>query len=142
MNLTEVIIYHSSSFKFHLHKYFDEWIDVEEAHKLAKAFEEKLKKVFNHGQYILGPEVLELENKLSILTNSNKCLAVSSGTDALIISLMALGIKKGDEIITTVFSYISTVEVIVRLGAIPIMVDINENDCNINENLIDIIWSK
>ena len=43
---SEVIIYHSSSFKFHLHKYFDEWIDVEEAHKLAKAFEEKLKKVF------------------------------------------------------------------------------------------------
>lgn len=104
---------------------------------IIKDLQRKLKKVFKHGQYIFGPEVLELENKLSVLTNSNKCLAVSSGTDALFISLMALGIKKGDEIITTVFSYISTVEVIVRLGAIPIMVDINENDCNINENLIE-----
>jgi UDP-2-acetamido-2-deoxy-ribo-hexuluronate aminotransferase len=103
---------------------------------LAPEINSKIKKVLKHGQFIMGPEVIELEKQLSNYTGAKYCITVSSGTDALLISLMAIGIKRGDEVITTPFSFISTAEVIVLLGAKPVFVDIESHTCNIDASLI------
>ncbi len=97
--------------------------------------------VLEHGQYIMGPEVKELELALQDYTKSKHCITVASGTEALLISLMALGIKPGDEIITTPFTFVSTAEVIALLGAIPVWVDIDPETCNIDENKIENVLS-
>lgn len=93
--------------------------------------------VLEHGQYIMGPEVIELEVRLASLTGSKYCITVASGTEALLISLMALGVQPGDEIITTPFTFVATAEVIVLLGAIPIFVDIEPGTCNIEASQIE-----
>ncbi len=93
--------------------------------------------VLNHGQYIMGPEVVELEERLQSYTGSSHCITVASGTEALLISLMALGIGPGDEVITTPFTFIATVEVIVLLGATPVFVDVDASTCNIDASLIE-----
>ena len=85
----------------------------------------------------MGPEVEELEEKLAEFVNSKHCITVSSGTDALLISLMSLGIKPGDEVITSPFSWISTTEVIVMLGATPVFVDIDPDTCNLDHTKIE-----
>ena len=85
----------------------------------------------------MGPEVKELEQKLASYTGAKHCITVASGTEALLISLMAIGIKPGDEVITTPFSFIATAEVIVLLGAKPVFVDIEPETCNINVALIE-----
>jgi UDP-2-acetamido-2-deoxy-ribo-hexuluronate aminotransferase len=92
--------------------------------------------VLEHGQYIMGPEVKELEDKLAVYTGAKHCITVASGTEALLISLMALGIGRGDEIITTPFTFAATAEMIVLLGATPVFVDIEPDTCNINAALI------
>lgn len=91
----------------------------------------------DHGQYIMGPEVDELESALATYTGSKHCITVASGTEALLISLMAIGVKQGDEVITTPFSFISTAEVIVLLGAKPVYVDIDPSTCLLDSNLIE-----
>ncbi len=97
----------------------------------------RIQAVLDHGQYILGPEVAELEARLAEFTGARHCVTVSSGTEALIISLMALGIKPGDEVITTPFSFIATAEAIVLLGATPVFVDIDQATCNLDATLIE-----
>ena len=92
----------------------------------------RLKAVLNHGAYIMGPELVELEKSLAQFVGVKHALTVASGTDALLISLMALGIKAGDEIITTPFSFFATVEVIALLGAVPVFVDIDPVTYNLN----------
>lgn len=104
---------------------------------LKPDIDEHIQRVLDHGQYIMGPEVKELEDKLSTYTGSKYCITVSSGTEALLISLMALGIKPGDEIITTPFTFVATAEVIVLLGAIPVFVDVELDTCNIDAKLIE-----
>ncbi|WP_392346881.1 DegT/DnrJ/EryC1/StrS family aminotransferase [Parasynechococcus sp.] len=89
------------------------------------AVDSRITAVLNHGRYILGPEVEELETILSAYIGVNYCIAVASGTDALLIALMALGVQDGDEVITTSFSFISTSETITLLGATPVYVDID-----------------
>jgi UDP-2-acetamido-2-deoxy-ribo-hexuluronate aminotransferase len=96
----------------------------------------RINKVLDHGQYIMGPEVVELEEKLKIYTGALNCITVSSGTDALLISLMALGIKTGDEVITTPFTFVATAEVMVLLGIKPVFVDIEPDTCNIDASKI------
>jgi UDP-2-acetamido-2-deoxy-ribo-hexuluronate aminotransferase len=97
----------------------------------------RIQRVLDHGQYIMGPEVRELEERLSEYTGARHCITVSSGTEALLISLMSLGIGPGDEVITTPFTFVSTAEVIVLLGATPVFIDIEPDTCNINTNLIE-----
>jgi len=108
--------------------------------ELEGEIKEKINKVLEHGQYVMGEEVAKLEAELIKYTGSKNCITVSSGTDALLISLMAIGVAPGDEIITTPFTYIATAEVIVRLGCKPIYVDVeletgNIDPCKIEEKI-------
>ncbi|MBP1728380.1 MAG: DegT/DnrJ/EryC1/StrS aminotransferase [Deltaproteobacteria bacterium] len=104
--------------------------------RILPEIEKRMAAVLKHGQYILGPEIAELETKLAAYTGSKHCITVSSGTDALLIALMAIGIKPGDEVITTPFTFIATGEVIALLGAKPVFVDIDPLTYNIDPALI------
>ena len=106
-----------------------------EAHK--KEIDKEVLKVLESTRFILGPQVSKLEESLANFTGSKHAIACSSGTDALLISLMALDIKAGDEVITTPFTFISTAEVIALVGAKPVFVDIDEESYNIDSNLIE-----
>jgi len=99
---------------------------------LKEEIQHRINGVLEHGQYIMGPEVAELELRLSAYTGAKHCITVSSGTDALLISLMALGIGPGDEVVTTPFTFAATAEVIVLLGATPVFVDIDPLTCNVD----------
>jgi UDP-2-acetamido-2-deoxy-ribo-hexuluronate aminotransferase len=113
------------------------FIDLKAQYRaLQPQIQERINRVLEHGQYIMGPEVQELEEKLAAYTGSKHCITVASGTEALLISLMALGIKPGDEIITTPFTFVATAEVIVLLGAKPVFVDIEPDTCNIDASKI------
>ena len=99
-----------------------------------------IQKVLAHGQYILGPEVHELEEKLAAYTGAKYCITCANGTDALQIAQMAFGIGPGDEVITPGFTYIATAETVAVLGAKPIYVDINPKTYNLDiEQLEDAI---
>lgn len=104
---------------------------------LNTSINDRIQAVLDHGQYIMGPEVKELEEQLARYTGSKHCVTVASGTEALLISLMALGIGPGDEVITTPFTFVATAEVIVLLGAKPIYVDIEPDTCNIDPRGIE-----
>ena len=99
--------------------------------------EERIHRVLHHGRYILGPEVDELEDRLAQYTGAAHCVAVASGTDALLISLMALGIGPGDEVITTPFTFVATAEVICLTGARPVFVDVEPDTCNIDPDKVE-----
>lgn len=104
---------------------------------LQPQIQARINGVLEHGQYIMGPEVRELEERLQAYTGSKHCLTVSSGTEALLISLMALSIGPGDEVITTPFTFVATAEAIVLLGAIPVFVDIEPDTGNIDARQIE-----
>lgn len=91
-----------------------------------------IQRVLAHGQYILGPEVAELEEKLAAFTGAKYCISVANGTDALQIAQMALGIGPGDEVITPGFTYIATAETVAVLGAKPVYVDIDPRTYNLD----------
>ena len=105
--------------------------------QIRPQIERNIHRVLHHGQYIMGPEVKELENKLAAFTGAKHCITVASGTEALLMSLMALDIKPGDEIITTPFTFVATAEVIVLLGAKPVFVDVVPDTGNIDASLIE-----
>lgn len=93
--------------------------------RIRPQIETGIARVLAHGKYILGPEVDELEETLKAFTGAKYCITCANGTDALQISLMALGVGPGDEVITPSFSYIATAEAIAILGAVPVYVDID-----------------
>lgn len=93
---------------------------------------EGIQKVLSHGQYIMGPEVKELEDKLAKYVGAKHCIANSSGTDALLLPLMAMGIGAGDEIATTPFTFFATGEMITLSGAKPVFVDIDPDTYNLD----------
>lgn len=114
------------------------FIDLKSQYRaLQPQIQARINAVLEHGQYIMGPEVAELEERLAAYTGSKHCITVASGTEALLISLMALGIGPGDEVITTSFTFVATAEVIVLLGATPVFVDIEPDTCNIDASLIE-----
>ncbi|MSQ48858.1 MAG: DegT/DnrJ/EryC1/StrS family aminotransferase [Betaproteobacteria bacterium] len=92
----------------------------------------RIQRVLEHGQYIMGPEVKELEERLAAYTGAKHCIAVASGTEALLIALLALGVKAGDEVVTTPFTFIATAEMIALIGAKPVFVDVEEDTGNID----------
>ncbi|WP_290485721.1 DegT/DnrJ/EryC1/StrS family aminotransferase [Idiomarina sp. UBA3162] len=94
-------------------------------------------KVLEHGKYILGPEVSELEDALIQYTGAKYCITCANGTDALQIAQMALGIGPGDEVITPGFTYIATAETVALLGAKPVYVDVEEKTYNIDPQKLE-----
>jgi UDP-2-acetamido-2-deoxy-ribo-hexuluronate aminotransferase len=99
--------------------------------------ERNIEIVLRHGQYIMGPEVKQLEDKLAAYVGAKHCITASSGTDTLLIAMMALGISLGDEVITTPFTFVATGEVIALLGATPVFVDIDPKTYNIDPARIE-----
>jgi UDP-2-acetamido-2-deoxy-ribo-hexuluronate aminotransferase len=114
------------------------FIDLKTQYQALKPqIQARIDAVLEHGQYIMGPEVKELEDKLAAFTGAKHCITCASGTEALLMSLMALGIGPGHEIVTTPFTFVATVEVIVLLGAKPVFVDVEPDTGNINADLIE-----
>jgi UDP-2-acetamido-2-deoxy-ribo-hexuluronate aminotransferase len=115
-----------------------EFIDLKSQYLLLKnEIDTGIARVLNHGQFILGPEVEELEEKLAAYTGAKYCISVANGTDALQIAQMAFGIGPGDEVITPGFTYIATAETVALLGAKPVYVDVNPKTYNIDPDLIE-----
>lgn len=115
-----------------------QFIDLKKQYQVLRdPINARIQQVLDHGQYIMGPEVKELEAALCLHTGAKHCITVASGTEALLIALMALGIKAGDEVITTSFTFVATAEVIVLLGAVPVFVDVEPDTCNIKVSEIE-----
>jgi UDP-2-acetamido-2-deoxy-ribo-hexuluronate aminotransferase len=104
---------------------------------LKPEIDARIQRVLDHGQYIMGPEVAELEQALAAFTGARHCVTVSSGTEALLIALMALGIGPGDEVITSPFTFAATGEVIVLAGATPVFVDVEPDTCNLDARQLE-----
>ncbi len=97
----------------------------------------RIQRVLDHGQYIMGPEVAEMEAALAAYTGAAHCISVASGTEALLICLMALGLKPGDEVITSPFTFAATAEMIVLAGGVPVFVDIEPDTANLDARLVE-----
>ena len=114
-----------------------EFIDLKAQQALLKEqIDAGIQRVLAHGQYILGPEVSELEEKLAAFVGAKYCISVANGTDALQIAQMALGIGPGDEVITPGFTYIATAETVALLGAKPVYVDVCPRTYNLDPQLL------
>lgn len=110
-----------------------EFIDLKaQQARLKDKIEAGIQNVLTHGQYILGPEVAELEEKLAAYVGARYCITCANGTDALQIAQMAFGIGLGDEVITPGFTYIATAETVAILGATPVYVDVNPKTYNLD----------
>lgn len=119
-----------------------DFIDLKTQYRQLKPeIDRRIQAVLDHGAYVMGPEVAELEAALAAFTGSRHCITVSSGTDALLIAMMALGIAPGDEVITTPFSFIATAESIALLGARPVFVDIEPRTYNLDPARLESVLS-
>jgi len=114
-----------------------EFIDLKSQYKKLKpCIEARIHAVLERGQFLLGPEVDELEHCLAARAHTRYCVTCSSGTDALLIAMMALGVGYGDEVVTTPFTFVATGETIRLLGAKPVFVDIDPRTYNLNAQLL------
>jgi UDP-2-acetamido-2-deoxy-ribo-hexuluronate aminotransferase len=110
-----------------------DFIDLKSQYRRIKpSVDDRIARVLEHGQYILGPEVPELERVLAEFVRTKHCVSASSGTDTLLIALMALDIGPGDEVITAPFTFIATGEMIALAGAKPVFVDIDPGTYNLD----------
>ena len=115
-----------------------QFIDLKSQYAALKAgVDARMQRVLDHGQYILGPEVAELEEQLARFTGSAHCITVASGTEALLIALMAIDLQPGDEVITTPFTFAATAEMIVLAGGVPVFVDVEPDTCLIDASLVE-----
>ncbi|AWY01069.1 aminotransferase DegT [Marinomonas primoryensis] len=111
-------------------------LDLQQA-RIKDKIDAGIQKVLAHGQYILGPEVAELEEKLAAFTGAKHCISVANGTDALQIAQMAFGIGPSDEVITPGFTYIATAETVALLGAKPVYVDVCPKTYNLDPEKLE-----
>lgn len=110
-----------------------EFIDLKaQYHAIKQSVDRRMQAVLDHGQFIMGPEIKELEEKLEAYTGSKHCITCASGTDALMLAMMALNIGAGDEVITSPFTFIATAEMIALLGAKPVFVDVCADNYNLD----------
>jgi UDP-2-acetamido-2-deoxy-ribo-hexuluronate aminotransferase len=100
--------------------------------RLRDGIDAAIKRVLDHGQYIMGPEIAEFEGALAALTGAKHVISCASGTDALLIGMMALGLKPGDAVLCPGFTYTATPEAIALLGATPIFIDVDGDDFNVD----------
>jgi UDP-2-acetamido-2-deoxy-ribo-hexuluronate aminotransferase len=115
-----------------------EFVDLKSQYAILKAaIDDRIRAVLEHTQFIMGPEVGELERRLAARTGSRYCIGCASGTDALLIALMALGVGPGDEVVTTPFSFVATAETIALLGARPVFVDIDPRTYNLDAKVLN-----
>lgn len=115
-----------------------QFIDLKTQYSLIeKDILNSIKRVLNHGQYIMGPEIAELEKQLASFIGVKHAIVNSSGTDALLMALMALDIQPGDEVITSPFSFFATAEVISLCHAVPVFVDIDPLSYNLNPEQLE-----
>ncbi|MGE5153313.1 MAG: DegT/DnrJ/EryC1/StrS family aminotransferase [Bdellovibrio bacteriovorus] len=115
-----------------------QFIDLKAQYRLIEHdVRARIDRVLAHGQYIMGPEIGELEEQLAEFVGVRHCVSLSSGTDALLAAMMALDIAPGDEVITTPFTFIATGEMIALLGATPVFVDVDPATYNLNAELIE-----
>lgn len=115
-----------------------EFIDLKAQQAVIKdKVDARIQDVLAHGQYVLGPEVDEVEKVLAERTGVQHCITTASGTDSLLIALMALGVSAGDEVITVPYTWISTAEVIALIGAKPVFIDISADSWNMNPALLE-----
>ena len=120
-----------------------QFIDLKTQQARIRAdIERRLGALLDHGQYILGPEVTEMEQRLADYVGTTHCVSAASGTDALLLALMALEIGPGDEVVTTPFSFIATAEVIALIGATPVFVDVDPVTYNIDPTRIEAALSE
>lgn len=109
------------------------FVDLKEQFKrLEASIRQRMDAVLAHGKYISGPEVAELEEKLAAFAGVKACVGCASGTDALLLALMAKGVGPGDAVFTTPFTFIATAEVVSLLGAVPVFVDIDPATFNMD----------
>ena len=115
-----------------------EFIDLAfQQKRIRENIDRRIEAVLNHGQYIMGPEVAALEKELSRYVGAKHAISCASGTDALLMALMARGIGPGDAVLTTPFTFIATAEVISLLGATPVYVDIDRKTYNIDPEQLE-----
>lgn len=115
-----------------------QFIDLKKQQSLIRdSLELRIKKILDDGQYIGGPEIKEFEKELSIFSRAKHSIGCSNGTDAIMLALMAIGIKPGDGVITVPFTYIATLEAISSIGALPVLVDVYDSTFNMNPDLIN-----
>lgn len=115
-----------------------EFIDLKSQQARIKAkIDQRIQDVLSHGRYVMGPELDELEERLKNYVGTRHCIGASSGTDTLLIAMMALGIGPGDEVITVPFTWISTAEMIALIGATPVFVDIDETTWNMDVSKLE-----
>ncbi|WP_181881002.1 DegT/DnrJ/EryC1/StrS family aminotransferase [Crenobacter cavernae] len=114
------------------------FIDLKTQYQQLKTdVDARIHAVLDHGQYIMGPEVAELEDQLAEYVGVKHAIGVSDGTTALLIALMALGVTAGDEVITSPFTFIATGEMIALLGAKPVFVDVDPDTYNLDPKLLE-----
>jgi len=115
-----------------------EFVDLKtQQHKIRRELDRRIASVLDHGQYIMGPEVFELEAKLAQFVGVKHAVSCGSGTDALLMALMAIGVGPGDAVFTTPFSFFATAEVVGILGATPVFVDINPKTFNLDPGALE-----
>jgi UDP-2-acetamido-2-deoxy-ribo-hexuluronate aminotransferase len=114
------------------------FVDLKSQYDALKGeIDARIAQVLDHGQFILGPEVAEMEEALATYVGAQHCIAVASGTEALLMSLMALGVGPGDEVIVPGFTFAATAEVAVLVGATPVLLDVEPDTCNIDASLVE-----
>jgi len=114
------------------------FVDLQAQYRaLKEEVDEAIRRVLDHGRFIMGPEVAEMEAALAARAGARHCVSVASGTEALLVSLMALGVGPGDEVIVPAFTFAATAEVVVLAGAAAVFADIEPDTCNLDASLIE-----